>query len=77
MNKIAKKVLKDMDDTYNYDRERMHFLYSYGLDDEIVKELTDMAHAMGFKEVDWNMTGGTISCHCGPGSFGVAGLSKT
>ena len=34
------------------------------------------AYDTGIKKVTWVPTGGVITCHGGPGAFGMVGLSK-
>lgn len=43
--------------------------------DETVREALDReAIAMGFEEIKWVKTGCVITCHGGPGAFGIVGM---
>ena len=39
---------------------------------DITKELAEIA--MGFEEIKWVKTGCVITCHGGPGAFGIVGM---
>ena len=75
MEKVALKLLEEFAEQYKLNRDLLAFVYSAGLSDEIRKNADEMARAMGFKEVLWVQTGGVVTTHCGPGGFGVCGVS--
>lgn len=76
MEKVALKLLQEFAEQYQLSREVMAFVYSSGLSDEIRQAADDMARRMGFKEIFWVQTGGVVTTHCGPGGFGVCGVSE-
>lgn len=76
MEKVALQLYGDFVPMYSLDKETLAFVYSKGLNEDLKKQLTDMAKADGFKEVLWIMTGGVVSTHSGPAAFGVCGLSS-
>ena len=76
MLKAAPKLLNDFVEQYQLDRERIVFVYSAGLNQSIKDEMNALAQEMGFQEILWIQTGGVVTTHCGPGGFGVCGLSK-
>ena len=56
------------------EKESIYFLFSRGLNPQLMKELENIAAEMGYPSVLWVETGCTISTHCGPGAFGVGGF---
>jgi len=76
MEKVGLKLLQEFDEQYKLDRRIMAFVYSVGLSDELCSEADEMARSMGFKEILWVQTGGVVTTHCGPGGFGVCGISQ-
>lgn len=65
----ADDVLKDKD---NIRRDRIFITHS-GIDPEIIEIVKDKirTHQPGIKEIYVTRAGGTISCHCGPGTLGI------
>ena len=53
----------------------MVFVDSEGLKQSIHDEADALAREMGYQEVLWIPTGGVVTTHCGPGGFGVCGVS--
>lgn len=76
MEKVAVKFLQDFVQIHNFKRETLAFVYSSGLSQTIHDECDRMAGEMGFKEVLWVQTGGVVTTHCGPGGFGVCGMTE-
>lgn len=75
MTRIARTLLHDFDEKHNLQRDHVYFIESPYLDESIRSDMTEEAVAMGFKEVFWIKTGCVITCHCGPGTFGIIGLA--
>lgn len=76
MNKVALRLLEDFSKQYHLKKDVMAFVYSEGLEESIKKEATELAQSLGFKEIHWIRTGGVVSTHCGPGGFGICGISE-
>lgn len=72
MKKICLRMINDLFDTYDYDIEDVILLYSYGLDEDILKESQDIVSDLGFQNIYCMETGGVITSHSGPGVFGIA-----
>ena len=75
MDKVAIQLLKEFPVENRFSREILVFVYSEGLKDSIRREAQQTAEQMGFREILWIPTGGVVTTHCGPGGFGVCGLS--
>ena len=75
MEKVALKLIEEFVEQYKLDRKILAFVYSSGLSEEIRKNAEETARALGFAEILWVPTGGVVTTHCGPGGFGVCGVS--
>lgn len=74
IKRIAEKYINEFIDRYNMDREKIYFLYSLGLEEQIKQLMEGIAKKKGFKEIIWTQTGCVISTHGGPGAIGIAGF---
>lgn len=70
MRKICKRMMNEILMKYQCDLEDLFLLYSYGLDEAIMKDAEILAKEYGFKNIRWIETGGVITTHSGPGGFG-------
>ena len=75
MDKVALQLLKEFPEQHRFSREILVFVYSEGLKDSIRDDANALAKEMGFEEILWIPTGGVVTTHCGPGGFGICGLS--
>lgn len=48
----------------------------HGLSDEHIKNIELILEEHGIKEPKWIDAGAVISCHGGPGAFGIVGIEK-
>ncbi|SER45265.1 EDD domain protein, DegV family [Gracilibacillus ureilyticus] len=76
MSVVTEKLLHDYFHQYNIDKDCLYFIYSIGLDEEIMKKVTDIAKEYGYRNIQWLLAGAMISTHAGPGGFGVAGIER-
>lgn len=76
MVKVAQKLVRDEDEAHNFRRDCLWFIESPGLPDEVKRAAESEAGALGFENTEWVRTGCVITCHGGPGAFGVVGISK-
>lgn len=75
MSRIARTLLHDFDEKHKLQRDLIYFIYTPYLDEGIRSDINEEAAAMGFQEVIWIKTGCVITCHGGPGTFGLVGLA--
>ena len=75
VKKFIRTLLHDFDDKHTLNREHIYFIFTPYMDDVIRTELNEEAAAMGFRKVTWLKTGCVITCHGGPGAFGIVGTS--
>ena len=76
MDKVAPKFLREYVREQGLNGETLAFVYSKGLADSIIEECTAIAQELGFREILWIPTGGVVTTHCGPGGFGVCGMTE-
>lgn len=76
MEKVAPRFLRDYVQENKLSRQVMAFVYSEGLSQAIREETTAIARELGFREILWIPTGGVVTTHCGPGGFGVCGVTE-
>ena len=73
--KFARSLLRDFDDKHVLEREQIYFIFTPYMDEAIRTALNDEAAVMGFRKITWVKTGCVITCHGGPGAFGIVGTS--
>lgn len=71
--KFARRLLREFIQKHDLDRERVYFICSPYMEDALRDVMEEEAAAMGFGQVTWVKTGCVITCHGGPGAFGVVG----
>ena len=76
MEKVAPRLLEEFSAQYSLKRDILAFVYSKGISKALHDEMTALAKEMGFREILWIRTGGVVTTHCGPGGFGVCGMSR-
>lgn len=69
------KLIGDFAEKHQLDRDQLYFIWSPGLDDACRKTAEECAAAHGFRHVTWMKTGCVITCHGGPGCFGIVGFA--
>ena len=75
MTKLAPTLIREFDDKYALDRSHIYFIQTPYMEESIRTVLDAEAAAMGFEEITWVKTGCVITCHGGPGAFGIVGSS--
>ncbi len=75
MTKIVKDYVREFVSTHNPGKKRIYIMYSPGTNQEILDAMQETIMSLGFGECIPIRTGCVISCHCGPGGVGLAGIS--
>lgn len=75
MAKSIKKLVREFAQQYNLKKDHVYFIWATGLSDESKKLAEDAAKEYGFEEITWMQTGCVITCHGGPGAFGIVGTA--
>ena len=73
--KLIPKLIDDFAEKHRLQRELLYFIWSPGLEDPCKQVAEECAAAHGFQRVVWMKTGCVITCHGGPGCFGVVGFA--
>ena len=76
MESIVTKLLEEYSYDKDLDKKELYLLWAIGLQDTVRKAAEDKAKELGFQNIRWIQTGGVITTHGGPGSFGIVGFSK-
>ena len=73
--KLAPTLLDEFTARNNLRRDHIYFIYTPYMDEGIRTALNAHAALLGFRKVTWMKTGCVITCHGGPGAFGIVGIS--
>lgn len=75
LDKVIPKLICEFTEKHALKKEQVYFIWSPGLDDTSKKLAEETASQCGFQKVIWMKTGCVITCHGGPGCFGIVGVS--
>lgn len=73
--KVAPILLKDFAEKHNLKKDHIYFINTPYMDEAVRSALDAAALSMGFRKVTWIKTGCVITCHGGPGAFGIVGTA--
>ena len=76
LSKIAPQLVYDYAEENKLNRDKLWLIWAIGTTDAVKKAAYDVAVDCGFKEIEWVKTGCVITCHGGPGAFGVVGMAE-
>lgn len=71
MNRVARALFRDFSAKHHLQKERIYFIRTPYMDEMVRTALDEEASASGYKEILWVKTGCVITCHGGPGAFGI------
>ena len=74
--KLAPTLLKEFAEKHNFVKDHIYFINTPYMDEAVRTALDSAAADMGFREITWIKTGCVITCHGGPGAFGIVGTTK-
>ena len=74
--KLAPTLLKEFTEKHNFVKDHIYFINTPYMDEAVRTALDSAAADMGFREITWIKTGCVITCHGGPGAFGIVGTTK-
>lgn len=74
--KLAPVLLREFAEKHNLSRDHIRFIRTPYMDEDVRTVLDAEAQAMGFQKVTWVKTGCVITCHGGPGAFGIVGTAR-
>ena len=70
---VLNVLLREFTEKHALSKEHIYFINTPNMDNAIRTVLDAEAAALGYKEVTWMKTGCVITCHGGPGAFGIVG----
>ncbi|MCI8583764.1 MAG: DegV family protein [Dorea sp.] len=76
MSKIVPKLVKEYIAGQKLSLDEIYLIWATGLSEETKKAAEESAHEAGVKKITWVQTGGVITCHGGPGAFGIVGFAE-
>ena len=71
--KVAPLLLKEFAAKHNLKKDHLYFINTPYMNVGVREALNAEAAAMGFEKITWVKTGCVITCHGGPGAFGIVG----
>lgn len=75
MPRLAPALLRDFVQKHCLKKDQLYFIYTPYMEEEVRTVLNEEAAALGFEKITWMKTGCVITCHGGPGAFGIVGVS--
>lgn len=73
MTKLAPVLLREFTDKHQLSRKHIYFIYTPYMDEGVRTVLDAEARTLGYEQITWMKTGCVITCHGGPGAFGIVG----
>ena len=71
--KVAPTLLREFAEKHQIKKDHIYFINTPYMDEAVRTALNEEAAAMGIQKVTWLRTGCVITCHGGPGAFGIVG----
>ena len=71
--KVAPILLREFAEKHQIKKDHIYFINTPYMDEAVRTALNEEAAAMGIQKVTWLRTGCVITCHGGPGAFGIVG----
>ncbi len=76
MGKLARTLLQEFSEKHALQRDLIYFINTPYMEESVRTALEDEASALGFQKIIWIKTGCVITCHGGPGAFGIVGTAS-
>lgn len=73
LSRIAPNLLREFSAKHALKKDHLYFIRTPYMDEEIRTALDAEARSLGFRKTTWVKTGCVITCHGGPGAFGIVG----
>jgi len=73
LEKQAPLLLREFAAKHDLSRDHLYLIRTPYMEESVRQVLDAEAAALGFKQVTWCKTGCVITCHGGPGAFGIVG----
>ena len=76
MGRVVRQLTKEFPQAQGLETDALWLIYGEGLSGEIMREVEELLHAQGYRNLTWVKTGCVIAAHSGPGAFGIVGFAK-
>jgi len=76
LSKVAPVLLREFAEKHSLKKDHIYFISTPRMEEDIRTALEVEAAALDFRSVTWMKTGCVITCHGGPGAFGIVGTSE-
>ncbi|MBQ2245277.1 MAG: DegV family EDD domain-containing protein [Oscillospiraceae bacterium] len=73
MTKTVPTLIREYTEKHALDRSFLYFIQSPYLEEDVKQIAETTARELGFRATEWIKTGCVITCHGGPGAFGIVG----
>lgn len=73
LTKVAPALLKEFMSKHQLNKDHLYFINTPYMNEGVQEALNAEAAALGIRKVTWIKTGCVITCHGGPGAFGIVG----
>ena len=73
MSKLASALLREFSEKHGLKKDHIYFIHTPYMEEAILTALDAEAKALGYETGTWMKTGCVITCHGGPGAFGIVG----
>ena len=76
MGRVVRQLTKEFPQAQGLETDALWLIYGEGLSGEVMREVEELLHAQGYRNLTWVKTGCVIAAHSGPGAFGIVGFAK-
>ena len=76
MTKLIPNLIREFTDKHGLNRQHLYFIHAPYLEEEVKAVAEKTARELGFENITWVRTGCVITCHGGPGAFGIVGTTE-
>lgn len=76
MEKVLPSVIREFTARENLDLARIYLIRGPYFEADLVRAVEETLRSLGCHNFTWIPTGCVITCHGGPGAFGIVGVSK-
>jgi len=76
LEKVIPKLIEEYTMRHDFLKDILYFIHSPGLSAELRTLAEESAKALGYHNYVWMKTGCVITCHGGPGAFGIVGFNR-
>ena len=76
MTKVIPALIREFVQKHTFSQDHLYFIHAPYLEEDLKALAEATARELGFAEITWVKTGCVITCHSGPGAFGIVGINK-